>query len=356
METSHTTERTLVQLLAIVGLFTLFALLAWLTVQALRHSPSAFMSLANIAETVGNYGKDTELVLTLERNIVNSGDTVTLTWTKMGEGTYTFTHSCEHKTTLSVRTDEDAPRALSCNEILTLPRDAHGLFLTAVTETQRFSDVTFTVTFTPLNGKLKDTHSAEGTLTIINVTAPQKENMALENGTSKITPTSTPEVSSIQPEVAKIPTHTPTVPTPKLSIPSGTTQVASPIISLIPKSYENGFTDLRIAYQGVGIMKNGAFVPQATWSKGDTVALRFEVKNIGTKVSSDWTYALTLPGNSYMSEKQSPLMPNERAILTAQFSFDDVKGKSTIVEGRVSTKGDTNTSNNQFDWSVGLTN
>jgi hypothetical protein len=276
----------------------------------------------------------------------------------MGEGTYTFTHSCERKTTLSVRTDEASPRALSCNEELTLPRDAQGLFLTAVTETQRFSDVTFTVTFTPLNGKLKDIHAAEGTLTIINVTAPQTEDIARTNGTPKTTPTSTPKAPNIEPEVEKIPTRTPipTTPSPKPSIPSGTTQVASPLISLIPKSYENGFTDLRIAYQGVGIMKNGAFVPQGTWSKGDTVALRFEVKNIGTKVSSDWTYALTLPGNSYMSEKQSPLMPNERAVLTAQFAFDDVKGKSTIVEGRVSTKGDTNTNNNQFDWSVGIEN
>lgn len=362
METSHTSHGTTVKLLAIIGFFSILALFVWLLVQGLRYFPTAVTSLASIAETVSNYNGDRELILTLDRSIVNSGETIILTWTEMGPGTYTFTHTCEDATILAVRTSEDSLRELSCNDTLSLPEEALGLFLRPETYTQRFSEVAFTVTFIPEDGKLKDTHVAKGALTVINATVPTNPRVALEE--TPVDTVSTPEPA---PSVVELPVRTPeTKPVPvspsKPALPSSPsavrpTQIASPIVAIVPKSYENGFTDLKIAYQGVGVMDDGVFVPKATFTKDDRVALRFEVKNIGTKVSGDWTYALSLPGNlSYVSEKQSPLMPNERAMLTASFVLEGEKGKSTTVEGRVATPNDTLTTNNSFEWSVGISN
>lgn len=360
METTHTSHGTTVKLLAIIGFFSILALFVWLLVQGLRYFPTAVTSLASIAETVGNYNNDRELILTLDKSIVNSGETITLTWTEMGPGTYTFTHTCEDATILAVRTSEDSLRELSCNDTLSLPEEALGLFLLPETKTQRFSEVSFTVTYIPEDGKLKDTHVAEGALTVINATVPTNPRVAQEE--SKVATESTPKPT---PSVIELPVRTPEVtPTPvppskpaptPMPTPTRTTQIASPIVAIIPKSYDNGFTDLKISYQGVGVIENGAFVPKATFTKNDRVALRFEVKNIGTKVSEDWTYALSLPDNlSYVSEKQSPLMPNERALLTASFDLENVSGKSTTVQGRVATPNDTEKNNNAFEWSVGI--
>ena len=95
------------------------------------------------------------------------------------------------------------------------------------------------------------------------------------------------------------------------------------------------------------------FVTKATFDKDDTAAFRFEVKNIGTKTSNDWTYTLALPGDTeYISDNQTALTPNERVVFTVGFEPTSDTKNSVKIGGTVKTDTDANTKNNSFDWSV----
>jgi hypothetical protein len=319
-------SRALIKLLAIIGFFAILALIVWLIVQGVRMFPSAFSSLASIAETVGTYRPNEELTIELPKSIVNSDETFVLNWTDMGKkGSYEFTYVCAPGVILSVRTSEGMLREISCVETLTLPSDVHGLFLSVRGGEQRFSDVDFTVAFDAEKG---DTHIAQGRVTVVNATMP---------GTSVVT-----EGTSTVPPLATLPPKTTpqaTIPKPPVTpVAPEQSQPAASVVAFTPKSYEDGFTDLRALYLGVGTIENGTFVPKATFDTDDTAAFRFEVKNIGTKTSDTWTYELTLPGNNtYTSEPQTGLVPNEKAVFTIGFELDDeyrmtrTRGTTTLI-------------------------
>lgn len=356
MESTQTGSRALIKLLAIIGFFAILGCIVWLIVQGVRMFPSAFMSLASIAETVGGYRPQSELSIDLEKNIVNSGETFTITWTDMGKGSYTFTHVCREGVILFVRTSEGMLREVPCTDSLSLPHDVHGLFLSIQAREQRFSDVDFAVSFDAEKG---DTHVTDGRVTVVNATVPTKTEAAVVLGTDVPTKIDTPSVGGTIPlpptsETPVVPS-TPVTPRPSFSTPS---QPAASVVSILPKSYEDGFTDLRAMYLGVGTIENGTFVPKATFNEDDTAAFRFEVKNIGTKTSDSWTYELSLPGGvSYASDTQSPLTPNERAIFTIGFELNDaITSASVKIGGEVKTKDDSDAENNDFDWSVKVTN
>ena len=353
-EKTQEPRRAAVKLLAIVGFLAVAMLILWSIMQGVRVFPQVFSSLASIAETINGYRTQSELVIDLEKNIVNSGETFTLNWTDMGKGTYAFKYVCMDGITLAVRTSEGLLQNVPCTDTLSLPNEVHGLFVSIQTQEQRFSDVPLSVTFDSETG---DDHVAESRVTIVNATIPTKIAVAPVVDDVKEVPVSTPE------PVVTVPKKTEIVPTPKppktAPVPSpapSPTQPAATVVALIPKSYENGFIDLRTSYLGVGTIVDGTFVPKATFDRDDKAAFRFEVKNIGTKVSGDWSYTLILPGAvEYISDTQTGLMPNERAVYTVGFDLAETSKSTVTVSGRVTVKNDTDTKNNNFEWSVKVT-
>ncbi len=346
MERESQTESygSIVKILAIIGFFGTLTLIAWLLVQSVRLVPTFFSSLAQIAETVNTYSPQNHLELTLEKDLVNAGEMVALNWNNMGEGSYTFTHTCSDDTTLSVRTHEEIQRELSCNDTLSLPQDALGLYLTPQTKSQRVRDVSFTVTFIPNNSTLSDTHTKTGVLTVINAAVPFSDERSKNDSDKRVS-----EITLPKPTPTKD-THL-TTPTPN---PIPHTQTNARIVALTPESFQNGFTDLKMSYQGIGVVDStNNFVPKATLGKNDRGALQFYVKNIGTKTSEKWSYTLTLPGGlTYTSDMQPPLTPNERAAFTVQFDLKNVRTVSASLGGFVTTPSDSEKNNNSFSWSV----
>lgn len=433
METSTHTQSTLVKLLAIVGFFSIIALIGFLLLLGVRNFPSIVSSLASIAETVNTYRPNEEFTLTLEKNIVSSGDTISVTWTDMGAGTYAFSYDCTDAMTFSVRTDEETPRELSCSDTLTLPSGTLGLFLTPRAEATRFGDMTFTITFTPESTEGADVQVTKGALAVINAdvpssvptksdaqtppettsiavrdsdaplnreaprvirlpeseilpivlpepsivaepTAPQPEeevSVSLPVPATTTVPTSTTPVStetnvtSVASSTLTLNTASATIDTPEM--PSQTTtspmasqgnsQTATPVRTNTPPSPAptSGVTDLRISYRGVGVIENDVFISKASFIKGETVALRFDVTNIGTLTSGAWSYRLTLPGGlTYQSDTQAPLRFGEQALFTARFELPNIGGTNTTVGGVAMTIHDANLSNNSFTWSVAI--
>ncbi len=330
-----------VKLLAIIGFFVVLGLIGWIVFQGIRMFPTAFSSLASIAETINDYRPQDEFVIESEKSIVNSGETFTINWSDLGKGSYEFTHECTEGVLIRVQGSEGILKEIPCTDSLILPDDAHGLFLSIQAKEQRFSDVPFTITFYGDNG---DELTAHNSVTVVNATIPTKTKVTV---TAPDTQNKTSKVSKETHDTLPLSHGTTPSPTPTPS------QSASALISIVPQSYINGSIDLKASYLGVGTIEKGDFVPKATFDKDDTAAFKFEVKNIGTKTSEDWTYELILPGNTrYTSDTQTPLIPNEKAVFTISFELSEVAKNATKLEGRVTTKGDVNTNNNSFDWSV----
>jgi hypothetical protein len=73
------------------------------------------------------------------------------------------------------------------------------------------------------------------------------------------------------------------------------------------------------------------FVPQSVVRASDTIAIRFEVANIGTKTSGAWTFKAELPTNArdtFQSVVQQSLNPGDRIVYT--LSFNDVRANGGI--------------------------
>jgi hypothetical protein len=306
-------------------------------VQGIRVFPHAFSSLATIADSISNYKNERELAITLDKNIVNSGETFKIFWTEMrANGTYHFGYSCAEEVLVSVRTGDGDFRNIGCTDDLELPKEATGLFIMATSRSQRFSTLTFSLRFDAENG---DDHITESRVTIVNATVP----------TARVLPSSGAE----QGEQKTAETQKPVTEIP--SVTSKPTQPASAIVSILPQSYESGFTDLKISFSAAGTMSGNSFTPTAAFSVGTRAGLRFTVTNIGTKRSDTWTYAIDLPEGRYESQPQAPLEPNEKALYTIGFDFPESDSTSFTLKGITNEKNDTNTKNNSFSWSVKVT-
>ena len=405
MESSQSGKQAFVKLLAIVGFFATVGLIVWLLIQGIRMFPTTFSSLASIAETIDGYRPKSE-VLSIDtgKSIVNSGEQFTINWTDMGKGSYTFTHACIPEVLVAVRTDGGELQDIPCTESLTLPEGVQGLFLSATSKAQRFSDVPFSITFDSESG---DEYSAQSSVTVVNASVPTKtETVAVRESET----VSIPKIISLPPEESVVPepeiplavtepevtegivpstlpiVDAPTVMPPALvlaptstpvaetTLPTSTpvvavvepivpittpepvrepapTHIAAPIVAFLPPP----FTDLQTTYLGVGTIRNGSFVPKATFDQDDTAAFRFEVKNIGTKTSGAWMYRLTLPGDvEYTSELQIGLTLNEKVVFTVGFNLGTNPKATVQIGGVVAASGDVNPGNNNFNWSVNV--
>ena len=127
------------------------------------------------------------------------------------------------------------------------------------------------------------------------------------------------------------------------------------ILYFFPTSHPNGFVDLKITYLGIGTFENETFVQSGTFNSTLKGAFKFEVRNIGTKTSDDWTLEAVLPsGFTYVSDSQAQLRPNETATLTLGFT-PEADSSTATISSTVIEENDTKEGNNSFTWSVKIT-
>ena len=352
MNETHDVRTALTKILAIVGFFAIVGMLVWLLVQGLRIVPGSFSSLASIAETIQNYQTGKELTIATEKTIVNSGDSFRVTWTDMGtSGSYDFRYTCIDGITLSVRSADNGDVPVQCSDTLTVGEDVHGLFVTIQSLDSRFIDVPFNVSFQDANGT---TVSSDASITVVNATIPlPREEVA--------TPEISPEISGAEAERTTQETVE-TTEAPKPVEPQAPATPSKPVVTeytytYYPVSDPKGFTDLAVKYMGIGTMSNDTFVPAGTFDNDLRGGMKFEVKNIGTKTSGDWTFTAVLPnGTTYTSDKQVALKPNERVEFTIGFSLEGVKAGTVTLKVSVTEKTDTKKDNNSFSWAAAVTN
>ncbi len=344
MNETNTIKSLSIKVLAIIGFFATGVLIAWLFVFVIKIAPSAFSSLASIAESIQSYHPINEISIATENSVVNSSESFQVSWTDMKQaGEYHFTYICTPGVTLSVRDGDGLLAPIKCTDILTLPATAHGIFVTITSDEIRLTDVPLKVTFT--NPEKNISLSSEMKITVVNATIPVREEFP-----TVVTPVVTPEPekteSALEPVVVTTPEPQPTS-TPRPKAPTMTTTV------VYPQSNPNGFTDLKVTTLGSGILKNGVFTYTAKYDRDLRNAIKFDIKNIGTKTSGSWTFKTLLPsGVVYESPVQIPLKPMEHVEFTLGFDLEDNSKDLVKITNTVYTKNDTNTKNNSAVWHV----
>jgi len=339
-QATHESKTVVIKTLAIIGFIATITLSVWVAVQVVRVIPNAFSSsLASIADSISNYRTVDELVVTTEKSIVNTGESFEILWNDLErEGNYHFTYVCVEGVSLDIRAADGNVVHMNCTDTLTVPENVHSIEVLASSEKRRFTDVPFSVAFTDLDTD-DELFSEDSKVTVVNATIPQSADLAADNSTSE------EEITVVTPQ----PTPAEEAPTPAKPITIETS------VSFLPTSHEDGFTDLKMSYLGVGSLDDNVFTPKATFVTGTKGALKFEVKNIGTKTSDDWTFTATLPsGFVFNSDTQAALKPNERAEFT--LGFDVVAEESTQkIKATLTEENDTNETNDSFNWSVKVT-
>ena len=337
-----------IKTLAIIGFLATILLLLWAMVQTVRFLPGAFSSLATIAESLREYDSDPELRIMPEKSIVNNGEKFRISWGTTGdEGVYHFSYACTQGVSVDIEDLGDELLQMNCNDELSLPETVDGITVIISSERQRFIDVPFTVTFENADGEMVLEESTE--VTVVNATIPQDSDLFAqleETENSASVTESTEEEPEEETPPAEDTEADPRPNSPRAPAPTQT------FVSYIPESQPNGFTDLQIRYLGIGDLQGDAFVPQGTFEDDERGAIKFEVKNIGTKTSGDWTFSAILPSSIiYYSDEQAPLKPNERVVFTLGFTVSDSPDVATIA-AQVFGGNDTNAGNNSFDWTV----
>ncbi len=308
--------------LAVIGFLVTLGLIVWVGVEGARRAPAAFSSLASLAESLERSRPVTELSLATEKSVVNSGESFQISWTDMKrDGEYAVQYTCTDGVTLTVRGADGALVPMQCTDTLTLPKEVQGLFLTIESSSMRLTDVPLSVTWKGADGVEK---VSETRVTVANATIPVGETK--------------PDTEA--PVVAETP-EKPEAPAPK------------PVVtSAYPQSNPNGYTDLAVTTLGSGMLVNGVFTFTAKYDRDVKNAIKFDVKNIGTKVSGPWSFKTVLPsGQVYESAVQMPLGPQEHIEFTMGFDLntddDLVKVENTVI-----TKGDANPKNDSTVWHV----
>ena len=330
---SRNNKESLLRLLAIAGLIGIIIIIAWLSVRIVQVTPSAFSSLASMVEGLQQYGEATvdnieeevEDAFTISPTIdeVTFGKEATLALgTNAPEGTFTFNYECTENITV-IAVSETGGRELTCNTTYNL--DDANLDLRFESITNGTTSLPYTVAFFE-TGATEALTTADGTITI----APNTSNEPVGEVAGESTAEPVEEVATEPPAV---------------------TQPETEIIYQIPISNPNGFVDLAATYIGVGTQSD---VLQPTLEQDDEGVFYFSVRNVGTKTSGDWNFTASLPGGqTFISDKQAPLKPNERATLALTVTTDDDSSHTFRVV--VETDEDRNETNNQFSQRVTLT-
>jgi len=350
METNNVSPQkkgSILNTLAVAGFIAIVLLLAWLSIQLVQLFPNALTSLASLAEgvdqaseTMGEDDAMEPIIITSNTSLMKTGETLDIEWfAANARGSYVFAFDCIDGVAVN-QIEAGVERQLTCDTNYNVG-DVTALTIAIESEKNRYTDVTYNVGFLATN----DTEpQAMGTdvVTIINeevngfAVATDSGELAVEEVTSQPTTPETPVAV------------TPVTPTPQTPV------FEQEFVYEIPTSDPNGITDLSTAFIAVGEIRNNRFVPGAV-ETDQGGAIQFSVKNFGTKTSSNWTFEITLPnGGTYNSPVQTPLKPNERAVLTIGFAAGS--DTSHTFEVSVDESTDRNSRNDSFSQRVTFAN
>lgn len=357
--------------LAIIGFLAVIALIAWFSVQLVNVAPNAFSSLASLADSVQQYqnqivdqredkqdSSGTLLVVTSNKSLVDTGETIVLNWTEARvPGSYVFAYDCADGVAIDI-VSEDGVRSVACNTNYNIG-NVNTLAIAVDSEKDRYADVTYSLSFlgtsdvepsatdsanlTVVNTKIALVTETETEIVETETNIVAEEEISTETEVAPEVVTETSEENTVE-EVISEPETQPEVPEPE------TVTYEQQFTYTIPVSDPNGRVDLSTRFLSVGTIVDNQFYTGDVYAIGEG-AIQFEVRNLGTKTSEEWTFRVSLPnGQQYDSGTQAVLKPNERATITIGFPAPERSGHTFTVT--LDTEEDGNALNNQFSQTV----
>jgi hypothetical protein len=328
----HEGERvasTLMKVLAIVGLIAVLALAAWLSIQAIRYSPSAFSAVSSTISSaavtlnsVFSFRGGEELALALEDTVLVSGEPTTVGFEHDGENAaYAFSFTCADNLRFRIQEENGEYTTVSCEEPYEFSNRSE-LRLIPVSETARFADST--VTLAVAGSEVSDTAD----ITVVNESVPEEEGEPSGEG-------ETPANGGVsEPTTPSTPT-TPTQPTR----PAGAD------------------LSIRVIGTGIALGDDRTFYEAPAIPADQKGAIKFVVENVGGTRSGTFNFIATLPieGNPffrYEAPTQQPLNPGDRVEYTLGFDTLDVDDNANITIVIRPTGPDANSSNNAVSRTV----
>jgi hypothetical protein len=341
---------SILKVLAITGFIGIIVFIAWASIQLVSVVPGAFSSLASLAESVNQQPNTSEAVddLTVTSNtlLANTGDPVHINWnTARANGSYVFSYNCAEGVAIDLVSD-DGLQSIQCDTNYNIG-NVDSTTITIDSEKNRYTDITYSVSFLGTNDT-RPRATGNASLTVLNSEISTEIVVVDDEQTEE----ETPAESANEPEVpaTEATSSEPVTPTPTTPVTPEIPEYTQEYVYEIPTSQPNGKTNLAARYLFVGAIEQNKFVPGAV-AEDEDGAIQFEVKNLGTKTSKDWSFTVHMPGDrTYESPTQSPLKPNERAVLTIGFIGADVNSHTFEVTVDVAT--DSNPSNNDFSHQV----
>ena len=314
LEVQATKKRTVFNILALIGFLATVVFLAWISIQVVKILPGAFRSLANLAETLSGNSTRSITIMGPEGEVA-AGSEITISWKAAPvPGSYTFSYDCVDGVLIEIRMDDTA-REVRCETTYSLG-EATSVRLFVTSNELESASVPYAVTFLRTNDTTARL-TGEGQFTV-------RRDGAVATPAPEASTETTPREVVMSPTPTGVPT--PTAPTaPPTTAPAiGNTYT----YRYLPESNPNGTIDLAVRMIAVGTIRGTNFTEHTTLHSGLENALRFEVKNHGTKTSDTWSYRVSLPdGSTYVADDQKPLLPNERATITITFNSPyDVSG------------------------------
>lgn len=315
---------------AVILFLIIIVFCAWAAVRLAMLLPTAFNSLASLADSVYRHNP-TEITLNtdMQTDTAKSDESVTINWNDTkSEGQYTFAYECIDGVSATVNIDGDV-YDVDCGDPFYLPANTFSIDARFASEKMRVAYVPFIITFIPDDTDVAPIDSRT-TLTITNGDIPDR---VTQNDTEDETATDD-KTNDTNTDTA---TTTPQYKTVKV------------YRYALPESDPNGYTDLRVTFRAVGTINSaGTFSPRTTLDSHENGAFQFVVKNVGTKTSSDWHFTGITPANTeFDSGSQTGLKPNEEATLTIGFENTGSSGRRP-VSVTVNGGNDINTGNNSF--------
>ncbi len=370
-ETEKDLQKTaVIKTLAIIGFIVALIFVAWLAVQAVRLVPEAFKTLASIASGL-KHSKDSDFTISTGANTINTGETLNISWTKPSQnGTYTFSYKCTDGVAAEMRASTGELTNVACDNAVPLTKYSESAAVIFSSEKGRFVDVHYTIAFTPDGTALANERT--GVITVVNPGINAQNPAPTTSTTSTVVTTNTTSMplatttnttsttTNAAPTTTPWPTHTPATTTTPVTKPKPLFKTVPVVVTRMPVSNPNGFADLAVTFIGVGTYNpnTNTFNPQTALTGSAAAALRFEVKNIGTKTSGDWQFSATLPTDptfTYNSPVEAGLKPNERQVITLQFTAAS-SGSSVQTTVAVTGGNDLITSNNFFSRQITISN
>ncbi len=264
------------------------------------------------------FGRNDTVELSTSKDQIMSGEAFTLSWNGdvRTDGSYILSYPCRDNVQLETSLSE-AHGKIACNTQFFFSPIDNTLELTAYTNQNGVKDIPVTLSFLP--------NTSSDIKTLADIT------LSVEN------PNGTPIAATSTKPVAIVPTPTPTPSTGGEKV-TPVAPVKKPTVTRSHKvSNPNGIADLRVTVMNVGYMnaKTTNFVPSSTVQPYQRPAVKFVVRNIGTKNTGAWNFTANIPSknrSTYSAYNLPNLGPGDAIEYTLGFeNINDVRDNYVTI-------------------------